>query len=636
MQGPAPIPVFRPSKLTDGPEFQGSLVESPANIFYQKVTASRATLNRIQFQWRSVSDNLLVSPIARVRFKLKISCPQLWTQITAALSCAGRVGNIAGATQILQLVGGGGTKITGSAPSPCIVFADGDAFTNCCSSINLQFNGTSLSLNRTNRFWRDYQRTQLSSDDSARIYKCAGGGYDKFDKRPVALLPTLDYANGGGQPDHAGAAGKLSQGYTQDSGITERSKALYASACTHIIGADQMEREVWVSYPVPVPPLNPWHGYVLPASCPYKNGSLAIPHFSAGGLDFLMEDFAKSFIRRLGGSSVAGAGAALLTGAQNAAAVAVTMGDAKDCILELKYFRLSHTRTLKESYRFNVWQTQTFNGPEPRAALASGHIATGHAGDAYVGMAPVGRDHASAAAVATNVSQISANPDGKTWTFDFDALNLAQVPSFLLISCPRLSESYTLGDDSVVGSVANCIRNLSRNLSIIELKIVVNSARGAIDIDGTDQTGFVNAERLFEMTQENSGSHYFKSGGFRAWRDYGCAVLLNSTQFAPGLQVCDGVAYPIQIQITMKVANKNVDLCPEKLIGQTLAPAGVIGTAAKNVPALCADVMRARAQCTCFFTKVVLATTETSATTNAMNYPLDSAERLLNSAGQMR
>ena len=205
-----------------------------------------------------------------------------------------------------------------------------------------------------------------------------------------------------------------------------------------------------------------------------------------------------------------------------------------------------------------------------------------------------------------------------------------------LISCPRLSETYTLADDQAAGSVANCIRNLSRNLSIKELKIVVNSARGAIDIDGTDDTGFVNAERLFEMTQENSGSHYFKSGGFRAWRDYGCAVLLNSTQFAPGLQVCDGVAYPIQVQITMKVQNRNVDLCPERLIGQVAQVTGVIGTAAKVVPALCADVMRARAQCTAFFTKVVLATTETSATTNAMNYPLDSAERLLNSAGQMR
>jgi hypothetical protein len=211
------------------------------------------------------------------------------------------------------------------------------------------------------------------------------------------------------------------------------------------------------------------------------------------------------------------------------------------------------------------------------------------------------------------------------------------VPSFILISCPRLSDTYTLLDDRAAGSVANCIRNLSRNLSIIELKIVVNSARGAIDIDGSDETGFVNAERLFEMTQENSGSHYFKSGGFRAWRDYGCAVLLNSTQFAPGLQVCDGVAYPIQMQISMKVCNKNVDLCPEKLLGPVaLVRGGGIGSGNKKVPALCADVMRARAQCTCFFTKVVLATTETSATTNAMNYPLDSAERLLNSAGQMR
>ena len=199
-----------------------------------------------------------------------------------------------------------------------------------------------------------------------------------------------------------------------------------------------------------------------------------------------------------------------------------------------------------------------------------------------------------------------------------------------------MSETYTLGSDGVAGSVANSIRNLSRNLSILELRIVVNSARGAIDIDGSDKTGFVDAERLFEMTLDNAGQHYFKEGGFRAWRDFGCAVLLNSTQFAPGLQVCDGVAYPIQVQITMKVCNKNVDLCPEQFLGVTAQVEGVLGTGAKTAPALCADVMRARAQCTCFFTKVVLASSETSATTNAMNYPLDSAERLLNSAGQMR
>ena len=188
------------------------------------------------------------------------------------------------------------------------------------------------------------------------------------------------------------------------------------------------------------------------------------------------------------------------------------MGEAKDCVLELKYFRLSHTRTLKESYRFNVWQTQTFNGPTNPAAGDKGHIQTGVNPDQYVGMYPIGRDATTPANVATNVSQISTISAGREWSIDFDALNLAQVPSFLLISCPRLSETYTLADDQAAGSVANCIRNLSRNLSIKELKIVVNSARGAIDIDGTDDTGFVNAERLFEMTQENSGSHYFKSG----------------------------------------------------------------------------------------------------------------------------
>ena len=77
----APIPVFRPPFLTDGGEFRGSLIEAPANIFYQQVKASRATLNRMQFQWRSVSDSLLLSPTVRLRFQLKITCPQMWTQL---------------------------------------------------------------------------------------------------------------------------------------------------------------------------------------------------------------------------------------------------------------------------------------------------------------------------------------------------------------------------------------------------------------------------------------------------------------------------------------------------------------------------------------------------------------------------
>ena len=218
------------------------------------------------------------------------------------------------------------------------------------------------------------------------------------------------------------------------------------------------------------------------------------------------------------------------------------------------------------------------------------------------------------------------------------------------LNLPRLGSQYTLGTDKTADGGTelfngeNCVRNLSRNLSIKSLKIIVNSARGAIDADGSDQTGFVNAERLFELTQENAGSHYFAKGGFRAWRDYGCAVLLNSSQFAPGLQVCDGVAYPIQVQIQMTVENRCVGVSAQNLCGAAQVNAGAVGGgvsapdfySGKIAPAVIADYLRAQAQCTAIFTKVVLATTETSATTDAMNYPLDSAERLMNAAGQMQ
>jgi len=171
----APIPVFRPPFLTDGGEFRGSLVEAPANVFYQ-------------FQWRSVSDSLLLSPLVRLRFQLDITCPQMWTQLLSYASVSG----------ILQQSGVGGDAPyahdgqaggvgQSSVRVPLIVFADGDAFTSCCSSMNLVFNGTSIALNRCNYFWRDYLKCMVASEDAARIYKSGGGAYDKYDQRPVVV-----------------------------------------------------------------------------------------------------------------------------------------------------------------------------------------------------------------------------------------------------------------------------------------------------------------------------------------------------------------------------------------------------------------------------------------------------------------
>ena len=643
MQGPAPIPVFRPSYLTDGLEFQGNLVESPANVFYQSVKASRATIastgaGRMQFQWRSVSDNLLMSPTVMLRFKLRIQSPVVWNQVLQYIACHGVRGTmVAGGNLTETNAYLANQAASGCASPPAICFADGDAFTSCCSSINLNFNGTSLSLNRTNYFWRDYVRTQISSEDAGRIWKSSGGKYDMNDAVGVSVpIYTNDADDNREYGDSAAWQAGVQAGVTVDSGIAERCKNLYALLEPAKSAARGGARILQVSYPVPVAPFNPFRGYAIPATSPYKSTPLAIPHLSAGGLDFLIEDFQKGFLRRMGcvrqgaeeinvaaplGSAVYPDGFRDAFGRGiNQADVAIELVDGS-AELELKYFRLSHTRALKESYRFNVFQTQTFLGPLPPRGQ-EGHDDQGR-------MLIVGKDVETNTAIGS--SMIKYDETNRTWKCKFDTINLAQVPSYLLISAPRLNDEYILGGtnsyataDGVAYTDAQAIRNKSANLYIKSIKLQVNNAQGHIDKVGTDNEAFILAERLFEMTRENAGSHYFKTnGGFRSWCDSGMAVLLSSAQFAPGLGVSDGVAYPVNIDITLELQNRHTDV-------SALALQGL------SVHQVLADKIKAQAQCTAIFTKIILSTTETSATTNAMNYPLDSAERMLNQAGSQR
>ena len=621
--GPAPIPVYRPSYLTDGLEFQGSLVESPANVFYQRVSASRATISeagsgRFQFQWRSVSDNLLMSPTVMLRFKLRITSPVVWNQVLQYIAVRGVRGVKGNRDEAETYAANIAAAHCGPTSPPAICFADGDAFTSCCSSINLSFNGTSISLNRTNQFWRDWMRTQVSSEDAARIYKSAGGAYDANDAVGVAV-PVFGAVGTNGNANAQAFATNSQAGLTVDSGIAERCKTLYALTDGFVAGQPRT-RILQVSYPVPVAPLNPWRGYSVPSTSPYKNTPLSIPHFSAGGLDFLFEDFHKAFIRRMGVIGPDPAANPNTYGGGEAAGdigVAYIDGSAE---LELKYYRLAHTRSLKESYRFNVWQAQTFLGPLLAAASNDeGHLAGQ--------MRAIGKDPDTSGVTATAAidttqgsSQLSLSEDGKTWNCIFATMNLAQVPSFLLISAPRLNSEYS-ASGATVGQIA--LRNKSANLFIKSIRLQVNNAQGHIDKVGGANEAFIMSERLFEMTRENAGSHYFKEGGFRAWRDSGMAVLLSSAQFAPGLMVSDGVAYPINIDLTLELQNRHGDVSALQVQGSA-------------VHQLVADKIKAQAQATAIFTKIILATTETSATTNAMNYPLDSAERILNSAGSMR
>ena len=423
-------------------------------------------------------------------------------------------------------------------------------------------------------------------------------------------------------------------------------------------------RIIQISYPVPVPPCNPWRGAPLPATCPYKNCPLAIPHFSAGGLDFLFEDFEKAFLRYLGSGSALNTStfdtakdyARYMGSNTSSSPVRISYVD-KTAELEIKYFRLSHTRSLKESYRFNVWQAQTFPGPLPPTAASAPYVNVPNyipsAGDTnFYALPPCGMDYvdapaafetAAAAPLDHPASMISGLDSTKIWKCNWDTISLAQVPSFLLISAPKLSSTYSLlpmhaNKDAVLQAKfkgANAMRNQSNNLSIKRMRIVVNATSGAIDYSG-DDTGFIDMERLYRLTTENCNSAYFKEGGFRAWRDYGCAVLLSSAQFAPGLQVCDGISYPVSIRVECEFVNRAVK------VSSLDTGCNVENTSDEQIACsapglqLSRDFIRAQGQVTAIFTKVVLSTTETSATTNAMNFPLDTSERLMSAAGAMR
>ena len=682
----APIPVLRPSYLMDQEEFQGDLVEAPANIFYQKVNASRATLQRMQFQWRSPSDNLLASPVMFLRCVLEITCPQVWSQVLAYMNVhgvlTGRVDGNAHLGGLEAAAHSGGPAHRAGQRVPAIAFAEGDALTGCCSSINFLFNGTSLGLNRTNRWFRDFTKCMISSDDSAKIYKSSGGRFDQKDQKGVAgikmgFTTTIAAAGQGAAVPAAGGAdleavkvqlnlltaylnavrpvvqaeaqADTIAGITQDTGVSDRCRAFFSllqegdtlagipgvapTAAGVAAGNLTGRRYLQVSWPVCVSPFNPWRGVPIPASCPYRKGPLAIPHLSAGGLDLLMEDFAKSFIRRLGRTKdVSPAGGGAIGANASAAAVGVKIADNTTPYLEIKYFRLSHTRTLRESYRWNCWQAQTFQGPPPPSGATAPFIVLDDAPNnvaALAVMPPIGKDFiaggADNALLNAGAQLVAASRGNKEWQIVFDVINLAQIPSYLLISVPKLAESFSLATECAV--IENAMRNLDHNLSIKTLKIIVNSARGAID-PSADITGFTDAERLWEMTKENANSEYFKSGGFRQWRDYGSCVLLSSSQFAPGLAACDGVSYPVQIQVEMTVQNRAVDVSALGINGKTFA--------ASRAHALSRDFIRARAQVTALFSKLILSTSETSASTNYMSYPLDSSERLMNNAGALR
>jgi hypothetical protein len=142
----------------------------------------------------------------------------------------------------IQGAGGGAAQGANIAPAkhqgsrvPAIAFADADGISGACSSINFLFNGTSLGLNRTNRWFRDFTKCMISSDDAAKIYKSSGGRFDQKDQKGCAGVIYNNYVTDAGVRAAApagaiatGGAARTFCGIVQDTGVSDRTRALFS------------------------------------------------------------------------------------------------------------------------------------------------------------------------------------------------------------------------------------------------------------------------------------------------------------------------------------------------------------------------------------------------------------------------
>ena len=127
------------------PSFQPTVVSSPANMFIQSVRAQSYTENRMVFNFRSPSANLLCSPLLYVVFRIKIQCPY-------KLNKASQIGPLLGVydtnTTDGQATAGPGTVYVNNALNsrkgygyrPMFSFSGGNAVMNSCESKSITIN----------------------------------------------------------------------------------------------------------------------------------------------------------------------------------------------------------------------------------------------------------------------------------------------------------------------------------------------------------------------------------------------------------------------------------------------------------------------------------------------------------------
>ena len=467
---------IRPAEQEVGqPQFQPSVITSPANIYIQEVKAQTADEHRMSFAWRSPSSGLVASPLAYIRFAVKV------TSTCHKLSASDMIGTLVGAQDnnpigVATTGMEGGALRAGVKYRPLLCFGEGNAPLCAAESIQISVNGSTWTELNTNLYSRSLSRCFEPADVQQKAYSTCGGSCLRFDDTPLSghVVGIPDNVYLGASATNAPAANrslisltagavtcgfKPIEGMTMDTSLAQRQRNFASQVKAAATTATESSVTVEVRFPLQGGPFNSlWGSSGLARSDPRLRMALGIPNLNQGVVTIVYKDLIKNVIRRLGrATSVANAAGfaagQLLFGQQD---ISVAYVSDETPVLELTYIRLPAFRSYPQSSALAIYRRD--------CRRADGQKHGGHAfskelfdgSGALVGLRCALGDNEQPSAHTVRPQGLTVvTKDKNQYDAKWTGLQWPQVPNQIFICFQKSSAVYNLRNPMALSRLVN-------------------------------------------------------------------------------------------------------------------------------------------------------------------------------------
>ena len=609
------VTVIRRPELYFGGAPPETLVEAPQNIFYHRVKADSATLQRMSFTARSPAAGLLCHPVAWVECELKIK-ESVRTDLLSQT-----VGPYAARVKQNNIAQGANGNVFHDACG-LIAFGQGDSFGAGLDHCSVVLNGSSYTQQNLDRWWSPFVRFSIKDDDAQERYSRCGGKFDQFDSSGSMIVTSR--ANN--------VDGVTGFGISPDSGVMKRAQNYYNSTVSvdpgqvAAGGFHTASRTIRIRWPLNAGPFNPFFGMALNRINPYRSYALGLSNINQLSVDLLMKsNFTQTLLRKLHRDKTGFDGGLDATNYGMWANRAIQVELVSDStFLELKYYRLAPGRAIPSVQNVPIYKIMTHAGSTMPAAADAGN---GIELLGNVNLSPFGDGSLTYMAASGNdllttpaASQLA--PNFNFYKMSFSTLSLPMCPSMLMIVAAKDTGSYghqVSRDNAIVGE--HTVVNRDACASILSVRLTVNTSEQVIQ-RSDDAARVLDQDRLWRSTIRNAVEGYF-GGDFNSWANRQCCVMISSDEFSQ-LGISPGVIAPLTLKIDIEMQNRAVyyDSICEGFQG-----AGNANDAIR--PRKCIDKLRVVPYIIAFYSRGVVSISPASAVTSVQSLAQHTASNTL-------